>query len=195
MSIFDDWRYREQKEYLENRTFLFGKVRTNDHEHCEFCYEKFIVGDNKNVYVTLDGYCHVCEQCFEDFKSALSFRVFELNKFNGMFFSEILSLECSKLITEKDIYAFNSVLSLVCNLIDVNLEREKLLIVPCLIDYRREIPDVELFSGFAIEVEINQEKNELINGLNKVKECLQTNVKRGTVLGLKVLTLPFMEAI
>ena len=52
-----------------------------DHEHCEFCWDKFAVDSERKClasgYVTLDGKHWVCESCFIDFRVALGFSVEE----------------------------------------------------------------------------------------------------------------------
>jgi hypothetical protein len=43
----------------------------NDHDHCEFCWAKFMVGGEPDTlaegYTTTDGYRWICKTCFDDF--------------------------------------------------------------------------------------------------------------------------------
>jgi len=54
---------------------------TWDHDHCEFCWAKFMEEDFPEVlhfgYTTADRYRWICKQCFEDFKDNFEFQVKE----------------------------------------------------------------------------------------------------------------------
>lgn len=74
----DDWRLRGQEEYLMHKTFAFetySETQNSKHEHCEFCWHKFMencegVEDCSEAgYCTLDHKYWVCEECYEDFKN------------------------------------------------------------------------------------------------------------------------------
>lgn len=72
--MVNDWRITNQINYLNGVTLKFvdfDKVSKNEHEHCEFCFEKFGYGKEflHYGYCTLDGYHWVCENCYNDFKS------------------------------------------------------------------------------------------------------------------------------
>lgn len=68
-----DWRLTNQMNYLYRATLkksVFKASATNDHEHCEFCWDKF--GENEGSqhlgYCTLDRYHWICNECFQDFR-------------------------------------------------------------------------------------------------------------------------------
>ena len=71
----EDWRLlRGQDQYLSSVTLQFSDYMPsndiNDHDHCEFCMEKFGSGetDLKSGYCTKDRYVWICQNCFQDFK-------------------------------------------------------------------------------------------------------------------------------
>ena len=77
-----DWRLTNQMNYLYRATLKkvdFKGTATNDHEHCEFCWEKFGVNEGlqKSGYCTLDEYHWICEQCFQDFQEQFEWKVVE----------------------------------------------------------------------------------------------------------------------
>ena len=61
-----DWRLQGQEQYLKGATLvrrLYREPRCNpewDHDHCEFCWAKFMLGSNPDAlhegYCTLDEY-------------------------------------------------------------------------------------------------------------------------------------------
>lgn len=77
----NDWRITNQMNYLYRlklEKVIFEKTENTDHEHCEFCWEKF--GDspeNLHVgYATPDRYYWICETCFHDFKEMFEWSIF-----------------------------------------------------------------------------------------------------------------------
>ena len=71
-----DLRLQGQKEYLFGKTLIHkkyvNKTTTTDHDHCEFCSDKFssIIPDCLTEgYTTTDGYHWICQNCFNDFKN------------------------------------------------------------------------------------------------------------------------------
>ena len=67
-----DWRLTNQMNYLYRATLKktdYIASATNDHEHCEFCWDKFgeYEGMQKSGYCTLDRYHWICNECFQDF--------------------------------------------------------------------------------------------------------------------------------
>jgi len=77
----NDWRLMAQEEYLMNtkwrwETYVAPRV-TWDHDHCEFCTEKFseYEGDSHEGFRELKHDHWVCEECFNDFKEMFGFRV------------------------------------------------------------------------------------------------------------------------
>jgi len=77
----NDWRLRNQDEYLMNVHLVFEKFDSSlrDHDHCEFCWAKF--GDSEKDlhygYCTPDKYHWICEDCFRDFKDLFRWRCSE----------------------------------------------------------------------------------------------------------------------
>ena len=81
----DDWRLQNQQAYLSGAVLVWRlwsppKGHTDwDHDHCEFCWAKFMVEDYPEVlpegYTTLDEYRWICSGCCEDFKEMFEWRV------------------------------------------------------------------------------------------------------------------------
>ena len=77
----EDWRLQGQERYLVGAELEFrpfdGSLR--DHDHCEFCGEKFSPGegDLHRGWCTPDGYHWVCEECFRDFRERFGWKVRE----------------------------------------------------------------------------------------------------------------------
>ncbi len=74
----DDWRLTNQINYLkkvklQHKKYVIGNSNS-DHDHCEFCWEKFEDGKDEG-YCTLDYYHWICEGCFEDFKDMFEWEV------------------------------------------------------------------------------------------------------------------------
>ncbi|MBR5251867.1 MAG: hypothetical protein IKV52_03480 [Oscillospiraceae bacterium] len=68
----EDWRLTNQMNYLHKavlKPVTSCDLEATDHEHCEFCFEKFGSKDGwlKEGYCTTDGYHWICKNCFEDF--------------------------------------------------------------------------------------------------------------------------------
>jgi hypothetical protein len=82
-----DWRLQGQERYLQGVTLVHRHYRRNkknplwDHDHCEFCWAKFMVEVYPNVlhegYATNDDSRWVCEKCFHDFKDMFAWKVVE----------------------------------------------------------------------------------------------------------------------
>lgn len=79
----DDWRLTNQDEYfLGIKLYKRKYIRFNetwDHDHCSFCWGKFMVEDLPEVihegYASEDSNHWVCEECFEDFKDLFQWEV------------------------------------------------------------------------------------------------------------------------
>lgn len=76
----NDWRLTNQMNYLYRATLkkaIFIESSTNDHEHCEFCWDKFGEGESllKAGYCTLDGYRWICNTCFQDFQKQFEWHI------------------------------------------------------------------------------------------------------------------------
>ena len=73
-----DWRLQGQERYLSGVQLLrqsYGGSQTGpsgEHEHCEFCFPKFMVENVPDAlhegYCTLDGDRWICANCFADFR-------------------------------------------------------------------------------------------------------------------------------
>ncbi len=81
----DDWRLNGQEEILMNAKLIAAFYVKHDHDHCVFCWQKFMPEYERafrlNVdfvsrgYVTLDGCRWICEKCFDDFKEAFNWEI------------------------------------------------------------------------------------------------------------------------
>lgn len=73
----DDWRLRGQEDYLQNEKFKLINFKVKEggslHEHCEFCWHKFMEHCENVDDCSEEGYCSeddrywVCVECFKDF--------------------------------------------------------------------------------------------------------------------------------
>ena len=82
-----DWRLTFQERFLKGVTLAHRRYRRYaanpnwDHDHCAFCWAKFMIEDHPDVlhqgYATLDDYHWICETCFEDFKEKFGWVVVE----------------------------------------------------------------------------------------------------------------------
>jgi hypothetical protein len=83
MTEAKDWRLTNQERYLKGVALRWRKYQpanpSNDHDHCEFCYSKFMVQNLPDVlhegYATEDSYRWICKPCFEDFKELFQWQV------------------------------------------------------------------------------------------------------------------------
>lgn len=83
----NDWRLQGQERYLGGATLRrrnYRRPRGNrswDHDHCEFCWAKFMVEDVPGVhhegYNTRDQYRWICDDCFNDFREMFEWTVEE----------------------------------------------------------------------------------------------------------------------
>ena len=84
MSTEPDWRLRGQEQYLQGATLVW-RIYLNgtgnpkwDHDHCEFCWAKFMVEDLPEVlhegYSTEDRSHWICPDCFNDFNAQFQWR-------------------------------------------------------------------------------------------------------------------------
>ena len=72
----NDWRLQGQEKYLFGKTLVHKKyavkMTTTDHDHCEFCSDKFSTTISDCLtegYATIDDYHWICQNCFNDFKN------------------------------------------------------------------------------------------------------------------------------
>lgn len=94
----DDWRVRDQEDYLREKILIHKNFKSNlpkelapdddprnynDHEHCIFCWHKFME-DCKDIedcstsgYCTLDEKYWICEKCFNDFKERFNWKLMD----------------------------------------------------------------------------------------------------------------------
>jgi hypothetical protein len=85
MAQAPDWRLRGQENYLTGAAFVHRPYRRYaanpawDHDHCAFCWEKFMLEDQPDVlhegYATTDDYFWICERCFKDFRHQFGWRI------------------------------------------------------------------------------------------------------------------------
>ncbi|MCC8042454.1 MAG: hypothetical protein LIO69_02890 [Oscillospiraceae bacterium] len=76
-----DWRLNGQHKYLNNIKLKHiefqNKSVASDHEHCEFCMDKF--GSEKGMlkkgYCTENEYHWICEKCYNDFKDYFNWTI------------------------------------------------------------------------------------------------------------------------
>ena len=98
----DDWRLTNQEGYLREATLTWKRYHalheTWDHDHCEFCWAKFMDGDlfedarrfiAANPDVLTAGYATtaehergadyrwICRRCFDDFADLFQWRIVE----------------------------------------------------------------------------------------------------------------------
>ena len=78
----EDWRLTNQMEYLYRAVLKKAELEitaANDHEHCEFCWDKFGTGEDllHTGYCTADGYHWICERCFHDFQAQFDWKLTE----------------------------------------------------------------------------------------------------------------------
>ena len=81
MNQQDDLRLLPSHERLHGLTLVHqpwkpAKPR-NDHDHCEFCWDKFANCDGclGEGYSTEDRESWICDACFEDFKERFKWKV------------------------------------------------------------------------------------------------------------------------
>jgi len=82
-----DWRLQGQDRYPKGVTLIHRKYRRYpdnpswDHDHCEFCWAKFMVEDYPDVlhvgYTTEGEYRWICETCFNDFKDMFGWKIID----------------------------------------------------------------------------------------------------------------------
>lgn len=84
----NDWRRRGQEDYLTRVTLYFIPFAPYsaawDHEHCEFCFEKFFLHPDHPECLRA-GYCTapangpgaywICPDCFRDFREEFGWTV------------------------------------------------------------------------------------------------------------------------
>jgi hypothetical protein len=79
----NDWRLQGQEKYLQGATLSWKRyVKPSaawDHDHCEFCWEKFMEAETLEQtvqagYVTADDRW-ICPQCFADFAELFEWTV------------------------------------------------------------------------------------------------------------------------
>lgn len=81
----DDWRLHGQERYLAgvtlSRVAYVAPSARWDHDHCEFCWAKFMEVDAPDIlregYVTDDRRDWICPKCFEDFRELFGWSIRE----------------------------------------------------------------------------------------------------------------------
>jgi len=83
MSNNPDQRLGRQERYLTAVTLRWQEYHAPradwDHDHCAFCWAKFIDGSGPGVehagYTTLDEKHWVCKTCFGDFRERFAWKI------------------------------------------------------------------------------------------------------------------------
>ena len=79
----NDWRHTNQERYLKGVAFVWQRYSpassTNDHDHCEFCWAKFMESAEPDTlhegYATSDKYRWICKTCFDDFADLFGWQI------------------------------------------------------------------------------------------------------------------------
>jgi SET domain-containing protein len=79
----DDWRLTNQERYLKGVALYRRQYEPaneeNDHDHCEFCFTKFMRAAAPDAlhdgYTTQDRYRWICHSCFDDFRDMFGWTV------------------------------------------------------------------------------------------------------------------------
>ena len=86
MTVSDsDWRLQGQEKYLTGMTLSRRRWRQSranwDHDHCEFCWAKFMDIDDPEIlregWTDADEYRWICDTCFADFQDRFAWNVVE----------------------------------------------------------------------------------------------------------------------
>jgi hypothetical protein len=83
MRAVNDWRLTNQERYLKGVKLVWQAYAPanpkNDHDHCEFCFAKFMQMDHPETlqegYSTPDRQRWICKECFNDFIDLFSWKV------------------------------------------------------------------------------------------------------------------------
>ena len=76
----DDWRYQGQDKFLKGLEFSFSEYipkLQNDHDHCEFCSNKFsntIQDAIKEGWTDQAKNRWICKECFQDFEQVIKLK-------------------------------------------------------------------------------------------------------------------------
>lgn len=78
-----DWRLTNQEQYLQGAVLTWRQYAPanpeNDHDHCEFCFAKFMRVSEPNAlhegYSTPDRYRWICKPCFDDFVDLFAWQI------------------------------------------------------------------------------------------------------------------------
>jgi hypothetical protein len=79
----NDWRLTNQERYLKGVALRWQPYSPaspgNDHDHCEFCFAKFMHNGGPDTLVegfaTSDRYRWICKTCFDDFADLFEWQV------------------------------------------------------------------------------------------------------------------------
>lgn len=83
MHADSDWRLHGQERWLPKGAVWFRRPYApanpaNDHDHCEFCTAKFMVGGAYGTlaegYADAEGQRWICAECFQDFRGRFEWR-------------------------------------------------------------------------------------------------------------------------
>lgn len=76
-----------QGEGMKNIKFEYKDfLNLGEHEHCKFCWHKFMKNPNGQKDCSNQGYCStdgkywVCEECYDDFKLLFNWKLVDYKK-------------------------------------------------------------------------------------------------------------------
>lgn len=82
MTSEKDWRLTSQEKYLMGVSLVHRRYEPaagNDHDHCVFCWAKFMVKYSPEVlhegYATSNRSHWICDRCFRDFRERFHWQV------------------------------------------------------------------------------------------------------------------------
>ena len=79
-----DWRLiRGQEKYLKGVTLkkqAYQPIPPNDHDHCEFCMEKFSANHLTEGYCTPDEKIWICPACYAEFQKQFAWKLEAINQ-------------------------------------------------------------------------------------------------------------------
>lgn len=80
--FLNDWRINGQEDYLMSKELIKSIYsKETGHEHCIFCWHKFmkypdgIENCSGEGYCTPDGKYWICDKCFNDFKEDFNWKL------------------------------------------------------------------------------------------------------------------------
>lgn len=84
--FLNDWRLNGQEEIVMNAELKKETFNHNGHEHCIFCWHKFMKHSEYQKNCSNHGYCTIdekywiCDNCYNDFKNLFKWKLVKQNK-------------------------------------------------------------------------------------------------------------------